>query len=241
MLLMILGTLLFNSFALFLLLLRPRLFRVKLFAPMIYNFKLSILPGFILISTLFLQLFLGWLSSTKKHDLFFILSVIITGIGLCIWFLMLPNSGYLVTELNLTHREVDSKEVPIWYDIISVLSLAISGVLNTALNIVMLQLIYLILIDPVDISQLNTVPFWLFTWFSFFLISFGIYLGRYIRFYSWDLLHPKSFYTKLISHFSIKKNCVNGILFTFFYGIFFSLIYVMTFLNPLLKLFLDKK
>lgn len=234
---MFLITLVFNLFALFLLYLRPKLFSAKLFRPMLYNFKLSVIPLFILIGTLLAQLTLGWLNGVTKWNLFGWLSIAVMIIGLIIWLLFLPNAGYLVTELNLTHREMDQIEIPIWYDIISVLSLAISGVLNTALNIVFLQFIYIIMVDPIKIQTINTPLFWLLTWLVFPILSFGIYLGRYIRFYSWDLLHPHSFIKKLWDHFRLRENLKNGLLFTLTYGFFFALFYALTFLNPLLELF----
>ena len=220
-------TILFNLFAIGTIVIRPRLFHTKLFKPMIHNFKLSLIPVVILVGTILIQLFISWLGAVLQSNLVTSISLAVLVIGLIAWFLFLPNSGYLITELNLTHREVDKVEVPIWYDIISVLSLAISGVLNTALNILLLQF---------NINQINTPLFWILTWLIFLLLSFGIYLGRYIRFNTWDLLHPRMFVKKLVDHFSISKNRRDGFLFTLLYGIFLSMFYALTFLNPLIQL-----
>lgn len=38
----------------------------------------------------------------------------------------------------MTHRLDDVVEVPIWYDLISVMSFALSGIINTLVNIVFL-------------------------------------------------------------------------------------------------------
>ncbi|EOH91857.1 DUF1361 domain-containing protein [Enterococcus pallens] len=231
--LMLFITIIFNLFALLLIIIRPKIFQTKLFRPMIYNFKLSVIPIFILLGTLALQLFFGWLSAVTSFELLGVISSLILIIGLLVWLIFLPNAGYLVTELNLTHREMDKIEVPIWYDIIAVLSLAISGVLNTALNIVLLQFTFIIYLDPDTITSINTPLFWVLTWLVFPVLSFGIYLGRYIRFYTWDLFHPIQFMQKLLKHFREKNHRRDAILFTLLYGIFFALFYAVTFLNPL--------
>lgn len=232
----LLVTILFNLFAIGTILIRPRLFHAKLFQPMVHNFNLSIIPIAILVGTILAQFFVSWLGAMLNSNLVGSVAFVILVIGLLAWFLFLPNSGYLITELNLTHREVDKVEVPIWYDIISVLSLAISGVLNTALNILLLQFLVIIYIDPLSIQQLNTPLFQMLTWLVFPLLSFGIYLGRYIRFNTWDLLRPKRFIGKLVEHFKSSKNRRDGFLFTILYGIFLAMFYALTFLNPLLQL-----
>lgn len=236
MLVILFVTILFNLFAIGTILIRPRLFHTKLFGPMVHNFNLSIIPIAILIGTIGGQLLVSWLGVTLKSNLVSSSAFVILVVGLLAWFLFLPNSGYLITELNLTHREVDKVEVPIWYDIISVLSLAISGVLNTALNILLLQFLVIIYIDPQNINQLNTPLFQFLTWLVFPLLSFGIYMGRYIRFNTWDLLRPKRFIRKFAEHFKIGKNRRDGLLFTILYGIFLAMFYALTFLNPLLQL-----
>ena len=110
MFILILGIAAINLFAVLLTLLRPKLFGVKLYKPMLKNMGLSLLPLLVLIATillmaavlLYVNTFLGF----------------VTGIaGVALWLLLLPNAGYLVTELNLNHRTVDKKEVPMWYDI----------------------------------------------------------------------------------------------------------------------------
>ena len=233
----IIVTIIFNLIAYFTLIARPKLFGVKLFKPMIYNLKLSITPIFILVGVLIVELFLLWVSAVTGQSWIGTISYVFLILGLVAWFLYLPNSGYLITELNLTHREVDEKEVPIWYDIIAVLSLSLSGVLNMVFNIVLLQAIFVCIMDPSNISSLINGWFWFVTGISFFILSFGIYMGRYIRFYSWDLLNPTSFIKKLVNHFKIRTNLVAGIVFTFLYGAFFGLFYMLTFFTPFLDMF----
>ncbi|MCD2255911.1 DUF1361 domain-containing protein [Agrilactobacillus fermenti] len=228
---------LFNLYAIGLILLRPKLFKVKLYRPMIKNFYLALLPlGWLL---LVLGIYTGLTYITALTQLLWLHSValVILTMGLLAWLLLLPNSAYLVTELNLNHREQDTKEVPIWYDIISVLSFALSGVLDNSLNIVILQYTYFIVVDSNAFVTAHLVLFWLVTILLILMVSFGVYLGRYIRFNSWDILHPTSFLHKFFAHFKVIRNVKSGLLFTLTYGVFLMLSYASTYLLPISEIF----
>lgn len=230
----------FNLLAYLLLRLRPRLFHTQLFKPMLLNIRLSLAPLFILAIIVVGELLVAYLVALANVAWLSYLVPIFAVLGMVVWLLFLPNSGYLVTELNLTHREMDTHEVPIWYDIIAVLLLALSGVINMCLNVLLFQFVVILAIDPAHISSLNNPIFWGVTILLFFVLAFGIYMGRYIRFNSWDLLHPLSFLKKLATHFSTKANLLAGTLFTLLYGGFFALFYQLAFLPPLLN-FMTKK
>lgn len=138
----------------------------------------------------------------------------------------MPNSGYLITELNLTHRTVDKTPVPIWYDIVSVLSFALSGIINTLSNIVIIQAAFLIFFDPTSLSKKNHILLFLSGFILIFLVSVGIYLGRAFRLNTWDLLHPLGFIKKLFNHFKDIAVLKDAVLFILFHTIFFMIIYV---------------
>lgn len=91
--------------------------------------------------------------------------------------LFLPNAPYIVTDLfHLRQRA----EMPLWFDTMIIFSVALSG----------LVLFYVALFGIKDVLK----RFWggiaaeSSIVFLVFLCSFGIYLGRYIRFNSWDVL-----------------------------------------------------
>lgn len=222
-----------NLFSLAMILLRPRLYQTKLYRPMLKNIWLSVLPLLVLIATSVLCLNLAAAGYQGDVRGYVILALGIGLLGIGAWLLLLPNAGYLITELNFSHRTVDEKEVPLWYDIISILSLAMSGVLNTCLNVLLLQSLYIILFNQIThISTWNLVS-WVITFILFLLVSMGIYLGRYIRFYSWDLLHPGEFIKKTISHFKGSGTLGNAVLFVLLHSVFFTLFYCATMANAL--------
>ncbi len=93
------------------------------------------------------------------------------------WLLFFPNAPYLITDLfHLEQRP----GVPLWYDLALILSCAWNG----------LMLAYASLADMQELvrQRLGTLAGWAFATLALLLSSFGVYLGRYLRFNSWDVL-----------------------------------------------------
>jgi uncharacterized membrane protein len=92
------------------------------------------------------------------------------------WLLFFPNAPYIITDLfHLVPREV-----PLWFDLLLLVSFAWNG----------LMLGFFSLIDAQEIvsRRFGEAKGWLFSAASIVLCSFGIYLGRYLRWNSWDVL-----------------------------------------------------
>jgi uncharacterized membrane protein len=93
------------------------------------------------------------------------------------WLLFFPNAPYILTDmLHLEARD----EIGIWYDMGLILSFAVTG----------LMIGYLSLIDIFEIAKtkVNKSAAWLLTIFNITAGSFGVYVGRYLRYNSWDLI-----------------------------------------------------
>ena len=126
---------------------------------------------------LFLALIPWWISNyLKQNKLLQLKHVPLFGI----WLLFIPNSPYILTDLfHLKPRPY----LPLWFDLVLVLSFALIGM------IVFLKSLK----DMLSILKAYVSPilFTLVTPFIFWLISFGLYLGRYLRFNSWNVVnHP---------------------------------------------------
>lgn len=218
-----------NLLAYFTIILRPRIYKTELYKPMVTNIRLSIIPIAILIATIFLSLsFRQWSYNTGSPILRWA-SFLLIFMGFMIWLLMLPNSGYLITELNFNHRDHDKVEVPLWYDIVSILSLAMSGVLNMCFNVLALQFMLVMVMNSVYNADMTGVWLNIVAMFLLILCSFGIYLGRYLRLNSWDVKHPSQFIKKLKGHYSEKGMLKNCFLFVVFHSLFFGVFYHATF------------
>jgi uncharacterized membrane protein len=104
---------------------------------------------------------------------------------LVVWILFFPNSPYIFTDLF--HIKI-RKIIPIWYDLVLILSFAFTGIMFGFKS-----LAHLIQISDAFVSKkVQNIAII----FLFFLSSYGIYLGRFLRWNSWDLLNEP---TKLLS------------------------------------------
>ena len=192
-----LGVVLLNVYAIALILLRAGVYRTTLYRPMLWNVFLSILPVVVLA--------VGGLTG------FALLAVarpaglavlIVTGI---VWLLLLPNASYLITELNQSHRK-DDDPVPLWYDIILVISLAMSGVMNTIGNVLVAAVVFTLTVYGDSPGADDFARPWSIAFIAgvMLLLGFGMYLGRYLRFDSWTCGIPGD------SRPSWRRTFVNG-------------------------------
>lgn len=128
----------------------------------VWNLFLAIIP--------FFAAQLAVYSSEKKYRLPVLFWALVS-------ILFLPNAPYIITDLFHLHERA---EMPLWFDTLTMFSMAVSGVI----------FFYLSLFDLQKIAM----P-WMHRWWVEFgalliclLCGFGIYLGRYMRFNSWDVL-----------------------------------------------------
>jgi uncharacterized membrane protein len=214
---LVLGAVGMNVLALALVLARVPAFRTRLYRPMLLNLALSVAPLLVLlvallVTTLAAGLVAAWLG-------------VVVGVVLGLaWLLLLPNSGYLVTELNLSHRK-EGEDVPLWYDIVLVVSLAMSGVLNTVLGVFVVQVEYVLLRYGDAAGPLESADARALVVAILLLVALGMYLGRYVRLNSWDVRHPSSLVGKVAGHVR-DVGVVQPIMFTVLYGAFFALMYL---------------
>ncbi|MBE0699254.1 MAG: DUF1361 domain-containing protein [Anaerolineaceae bacterium] len=96
-----------------------------------------------------------------------------------VWLIFFPNAPYLLTDFQ--HLATTDGRAPIWFDVILLIWFAWTGLL---LGIASLYLIQKIITDL--FSQLIG---WVFAIGVTSLSSIGIYLGRFLRWNSWDLLY----------------------------------------------------
>lgn len=94
-----------------------------------------------------------------------------------LWLLFLPNAPYIITDLFHLQK---GTSMPPWYDLLLVSSFALVGCLLLFISVNQ--------IHQLLSKKLTTTLIWLHTISVFFLCGFGIYLGRYLRWNSWDII-----------------------------------------------------
>jgi uncharacterized membrane protein len=133
-----------------------------LFLGLIWNLFLAFIP--LVVSTCLIQR-PGWVENKWKLALNFLA-----------WLLFIPNSFYIITDLfHLENRLV----VPLWFDLALIFSFAWNG----------------LLLGVLSVRQMEKIFETRWKWSELFLIypvmllnAFGIYIGRYLRYNSWDVI-----------------------------------------------------
>lgn len=93
------------------------------------------------------------------------------------WLLFIPNSFYIITDLfHLSARW----PVPLWFDLALILSFVWNGLLLGILS--MRQM------EKIIERKFSLKNEWLFVYPMMLLNAFGIYVGRYLRYNSWDVI-----------------------------------------------------
>lgn len=143
-----------------------------------WNLFLAFIPWFI-------SLMLFFSNSLRGN------SLMLTSLVL-MWLIFFPNSPYILTDLF--HLR-DRGNAPVWFDLIIILSFGWTGLLfgfHSLKNI-----------EELLKQKLNHILLKILTVIFFFITSFGVYLGRYQRWNSWDIIHnPMPILTDIISRFA---------------------------------------
>lgn len=127
------------------------------------------------------NLFLAWLPWVFSRSLLFLSQgrspAWLAGILFLLWLLFFPNAPYILTDLfHLKQRT----PVPLWYDLVLILSFAMTGMLLGLFSLLDIQIWLLRRLPPLLV--------WIIVGAVLLLGSFGIYVGRYLRWNSWDIL-----------------------------------------------------
>lgn len=183
-------------FSMVLLMIRMKLTHSFHFLFLVWNLFLAVIP-FAITSYL--------LSTPKLNKMVFIF-------WCGVWLLFLPNAPYIITDL--VHLRF-SFHTYAWLDILIVTSFALNGTL----------LFYLSILDMKNILK----PYFKNTFINFsitlifFLSGFGVYLGRFLRYNSWEIIsNPKYLFVDIIN-ITIKPLAnKEAWLFTILFGMFLS-------------------
>lgn len=94
------------------------------------------------------------------------------------WLLFFPNAPYILTDIFHMRFE---QSAPQWFDLVLILSYAWTGLMAGFISLSHIQRYIL--------PRKENWQMYLMVIALIFLTAFGIYLGRYLRFNSWDILN----------------------------------------------------
>jgi uncharacterized membrane protein len=133
------------------------------------------------------------------------------------WLLFFPNAPYIFTDLiHLTTRFYG----PFWVDLTLILLCALTGLV--------LGFVSLYLMQAVVERMLGRPASWVFTGAVAALSGFGIYVGRFMRFNSWDVLFkPRQVYHGIGNWVADPLANANTLAFPLLFGTFLFITYLM--------------
>ena len=166
------------------------------------------------------NLFLAWvpyfISLSIETITRFSNSRFIVGTLLVCWLLFFPNAPYIVTDLlHLKSRY----PIPKWYDLMVLVSFAWTGLMLGFLSLYEIQRFLK--------KRLHSKLAWLFTILAIFLCAFGIYLGRFLRWNSWDIItNPTTLFQDIAISLSSPFIYSNTLKITLVFSGFLLLVYL---------------
>lgn len=181
-------------FSIVLLMIRMKFTHSFLYLFLVWIFFLAVIPFAI-------TTYLASLPKLNKFVLVFWFSV---------WLLFLPNAPYIITDL--LHLKISDSHL-LWLDILVIMSFALNGLMLFYLSMSDMKTILQTSISKKKGNYIITI--------TIFLCGFGVYLGRFLRYNSWEILsNPKYLFVDIINMIVKPFAHQEAWLFTILFGVF---------------------
>jgi len=134
---------------------------------------------------------------------------------LLMWLLFFPNAPYIITDLF--HYE-ERLPVPYWYDLVLVISAAWNGLILGMVSLMNVEKFLSRYLKPLWVRVCEIV--------SLLLCSYGVFIGRFLRFNSWDLItDPRILVYTSAHHVLLPQHYSKLWVFTLLFSVFLGIIY----------------
>ena len=136
-----------------------------------------------------------------------------------LWLIFFPNAPYMLTDLQDLAR-AGGVGAPLWYDVLIVVWCSWTGTLLGVISLYLMQ-------DIISRTFGRSIG-WVFVFIISGLSSFGVYIGRFVRLNSWDILQNPAETAVEILGLVIDPSmrlAAFTILYTFFFLFLFVLLY----------------
>lgn len=166
------------------------------------------------------NLFLAWIPFVLAYAAYALswkrpLLYLVIPVTAFLWLIFFPNAPYILTDLQHLARE--AADSPLWYDVIMLIWFSWTGLL--------LGLVSLYFMHEIIQRAFGKAAGWIFVFAVSGLSSFGVYLGRFIRFNSWDILQgPKDVAVSILG--LVIDPSLRMLAFTSLFAIFYLFVYL---------------
>jgi uncharacterized membrane protein len=113
-----------------------------------------------------------YFASTRKPGIYIL--TIASGI---VWFMFFPNALYILTDFQ--HIATVDRIIPVWYDVLMLAWCSWTGILIGIVSLYTMQ--------ELVTRASNKWVGWSFSIIVISMSSFGVYIGRFLRWNSWDV------------------------------------------------------
>lgn len=188
-----------SVFSLFILMIRMKLTHSYYYLFLVWNLFLAFIP--FAIST--------YLSFQQKLN-----SVILIAISI-VWLLFLPNAPYIITDLFHLQSSHPNR---IWLDVLTISAFAVTGMYFFYQSLLSMETVFKKKFGKTTSTYITPI--------LIVLVAFGVYLGRYLRFNSWEILcQPLYIFESITSIIFNPKMHYNAWLFTALFALFLAVFY----------------
>jgi uncharacterized membrane protein len=133
-----------------------------------------------------------------------------------LWLIFFPNAPYILTDFQ--HLSNSGVDIPVWYDVILLIWFAFTGLF--------LGMVSLFLMQEIVRREFGRWLGWGFVLSVAGLTSIGVYMGRFLRWNSWDILGDFSGMAKFTLYYILHPT-PRSLIFACLFASFFMFVYLL--------------
>ncbi len=159
----------------------------------------------------FIIAYIIYITSIRRRWLYLIVPA-----SALLWLLFFPNAPYILTDLQ--HLSNAGADIPVWYDVLLLIWFVFTGLF--------LGMVSLFLMQEVVRREFGSWFGWGFVLVVAGLTSMGVYMGRFLRWNSWDVLHNFGDMALFTLYFIIHPT-IRSLIFASLFTSFFLFVYLI--------------
>jgi uncharacterized membrane protein len=168
------------------------------------------------------NLFLAWIPFVLAYGAYMLswrkpLMYVVIPVFAFLWLIFFPNAPYILTDLQHLGQYSYSVGAPLWYDVVLLIWFSWTGML--------LGIVSLNLMQEIIKREIGRLAGWIFVFVVAGTTGIGLYLGRFVRLNSWDLLQKPGKIASSIPQW-LDDPSARSVGFILLYTLFFIFVYL---------------